>query len=59
VKKSCSLEVDVVDNEVTDRRSQAIVDHLDPYPASPFVERNVARDAHVMRTRYVTRSKMQ
>lgn len=48
VKKSYSLEVDVVNNEVTDHRSQVVVHHHDPYPASPFVERNVARDVHAL-----------
>lgn len=48
VKKSYSLEVDVVNNEVIDCRSQVVVHHHDPYPASPFVERNVARDVHAL-----------
>jgi hypothetical protein len=38
--------VDVVDDEITSRRSRAVIHHLAPRPASPLVEHDVTHDAH-------------
>ena len=52
VTESCLLpsflEVGVLDDEVTDRRSRAVVHRLAPHPTPTLVEHNIACDAHML-----------
>jgi hypothetical protein len=43
-----SLEVDVVDDEVSEGQSRVVVHHLVLGPASPFVEYDVTGDVDVL-----------